>query len=52
MSATVVLPTYNEANNVGKMVDALLALPVSGLHALVGTITRPMARARWQRNSP
>jgi dolichol-phosphate mannosyltransferase len=35
MSVTVVLPTYNEANNIGKMVDALLALPVADLHVLV-----------------
>ncbi len=32
---TVVLPTYNEADNLGLMVGELLALPVPNLHVLV-----------------
>ncbi len=30
----VVIPTYNEADNVGPMAEALMALPVSNLHLL------------------
>jgi dolichol-phosphate mannosyltransferase len=32
---TIVLPTYNERENLPAMVEALLALPVAGLHLLV-----------------
>lgn len=32
---TVVLPTYNEADNLPLMIDALFALPVDNLHLLV-----------------
>lgn len=35
MKITVVLPTYNEAENIAKMVDALLGLPVQDLSILV-----------------
>lgn len=35
MSATVVLPTYNEAANVRAMAEALWALPLADLHVLV-----------------
>lgn len=35
MRITVVIPTYNEAENLEKMVSALFALPLSGLSLLV-----------------
>ena len=35
MNVTVVMPTYNEANNITKMLDTLFALPVPDLHVLV-----------------
>ncbi len=35
MKMTVVVPTYNEASNLPKLLDALLALPVPGLGVLV-----------------
>lgn len=35
MNVTVVTPTYNEASNIAKLLEALYALPVSTLHVLV-----------------
>lgn len=35
MDATIVVPTYNEANNLAALTSALLALPVPRLHLLV-----------------
>lgn len=35
MKLTVVIPTYNEAKNLPKLVEALFTLPVSDLHILV-----------------
>lgn len=35
MRTTVVLPTYNEAENIGPMVEALLGLGIPGLNILV-----------------
>lgn len=35
MKVTVVIPTYNEASNLPSLLDALWALPVPGLRALV-----------------
>ncbi len=35
MKVTVVIPTYNESENLPRMAEALLALPVAGLHLLV-----------------
>jgi dolichol-phosphate mannosyltransferase len=35
MKTVVVLPTYNEAENLSKMIDALLALPVSDFSVII-----------------
>ena len=35
MQLTIVTPTYNEAENLPKMVSALFALPLEGIHILV-----------------
>jgi dolichol-phosphate mannosyltransferase len=35
MKTLIVLPTYNEAENIGPMTEQLLALPVENLHVLI-----------------
>jgi len=35
MKLTIVVPTYNEVDNLPSLVDALLALPIPGVHILV-----------------
>ncbi len=35
VKVVVTVPTYNEAENIGDLLDALLSLPVDGLHVLV-----------------
>ncbi|HHI68332.1 MAG TPA: glycosyltransferase, partial [Planctomycetes bacterium] len=35
VKVAVTVPTYNEAENIGDLLDALLSLPVEGLHVLV-----------------
>ena len=35
MKTFVILPTYNEAQNLGPMIERLLALPLTDIHVLV-----------------
>ena len=47
----IFLPTYNECDTIGRMIDALLALPIAG-DVLVVDDRRPTARPAFSCRAP